>query len=112
MTDLPALPDNIGKRRILKDINGQVQHFTVVDEIKMQQSDHPEKAIYLQKIQYSVTGKIEIRLGYYIIGKQPRMLGKWVWGQYATIIPVADYVRMYAKAQAKGWFSDLEISYS
>lgn len=101
---LPILPENIGKRRKLKDINGQVQAFTVLDEIKKQQSDHPEKAIYLQKIRHDTNGHIELRLGYYIIGKQPRMAGKWVWGQYATMMPVKDYVEIYEEAKAKGWF--------
>ena len=83
MIDLPALPDNIGKRRRVKDIIGEIRHFTILDEIKFFQSTNPFKAIYLQRFRFEEDGRIELRLGYYIIGKKPKMDGKWVWGQFA-----------------------------
>jgi hypothetical protein len=104
---LPELPDNIEKIRKLKDINGQAFTFTILDEIKMHQSDHPEKAIYLQKLCHDATRKEEIRICYYIIGKKPRMAGKWVFGQYATMMPIQDYVKLFDQANAKGWLNSI-----
>ena len=57
----------------------------------------------MQKIQFD-DRKSELRLGYEIIGKKPKMLGKWVWGQYATFMPVDDFLKIVVKAQAKDWF--------
>jgi len=104
MVILPDLPDNIGKRRRAKHPDGTFFYFKIVDEIKFIQSTHEEKAIYLQKNQFEETQRIEFRLGYYIIGKKPKMAGKWVWGQFATMLPAEDFVRIIHQAQDKGWF--------
>lgn len=103
MIDLPPLPDNVGRKRTAKDISGATMHFTVLDEIKFTQSTYPQKAIYLQKIQFEEDGRIEMRLGYYVIGKKPRMAGKWVWGQYATMLPLNDFNQLIKQAQERGW---------
>ena len=103
MNDLPPLPTNIGKHRRLKDINGVIKQFTILDEVSFSQSTNKKKAIYLQHIQFTEDGRIELRLGYYIIGKKPKVLGKWVWGQFATMLPTEDFCKAYRLAQEKGW---------
>jgi hypothetical protein len=35
--------------------------------------------------------RIEVRLGYYIIGKKPKMRGRWVWDQFAALLPLRDF---------------------
>jgi hypothetical protein len=42
-------------------------------------------------------------IGYYVIGKKPRMAGKWVWGQFATMLPIGDFVKLVKLAQDRGW---------
>jgi hypothetical protein len=97
------LPSNIGKRKTITDITGEKQYFTVLDEVTQVQSTAPDKVIYLQQLQFE-DRHIELRLAYYIIGKKPKMAGKWVWGQYATMIPVKDFQAIINKANEKGWF--------
>jgi hypothetical protein len=46
---------------------------------------------------------VEVRLGYYIIGKLPKMHGKWVWGQFATFLPLGDFRKLIGLAEKKGW---------
>ena len=100
---MPPLPINIGKERKLTDIDGKKQHFIVRDEIVRLQSAYPRKAIYLQRIEFKNDGRIQLRLGYYMIGAKPRMAGKWVWGQYATMIPAEDFRAIIREASDKGW---------
>jgi len=101
----PPLPSNIGKRRPITDIDGNKQHFTVLDEVTQVQSTYRDKVIYLQRIQFENDGRIELRIGYYIIGKKPKMAGKWVWGQYATMMPAKDLQSIIHQAIKKGWIS-------
>jgi hypothetical protein len=77
--------------------------FTVLDEVVQIQSTNPDKAIYLQRLQFQDDGRIELRLAYYIIGKERRMAGKWVWGQFATMMPEEDSRVIVRKATEKGW---------
>jgi len=48
-------------------------------------------------------GRIEYRLGYYMIGVKPRMAGKWTWGQYATLIPARDFRALIKQAERRDW---------
>ncbi len=107
MTVSPAQhPDfctTIGKKgKTVEPVTDIKHHYQVVDEVTHVQSDNVGKVIILQKIQFD-DGKMELRLGYYIIGKKPKMEGRWVGGQYATFTPVLDFQQIIAKAQAKGW---------
>lgn len=101
---LPKLPDNINKRGSLRAPDGKEYHYKIVEQIHKFQSDDPEKAIVLQKILFD-DGRIEIRLAYYIIGKKPKMKGQWVWGQFATLMPIKDFQAIYNEAKSKGWFN-------
>jgi hypothetical protein len=103
MDNLPPLPNNIGKRRTITDIFGETRYFKILDEINLISSTYGEKAIYLQRIQFEEDDRIELRLGYYIIGKKPKMAGRWVWGQYATMMPRADFAEIIKQAHAQGW---------
>jgi hypothetical protein len=99
----PKPPSNIGRRcRAEKPVRGHF-HFTIVDEFYVRQSGLPNKLIYLQKMKFESDGREELRLGYYIIGKRRRMRGRWVWGQFATMIPKKDFRRLIAGAKRKGW---------
>ena len=51
-----------------------------------------------------VNDRIEVRLGYYVIGEKPRMKGKWVWGQYAAMMPIEDFKFLVDEALRRGWF--------
>jgi hypothetical protein len=97
------MPSGIGKKRTITDINGNKQHFVILDEVTQVQSTYPGKVIYLQRIQFESDGRIELRLAYYIIGKKPKMADKWVWGQYATMMPAKDFQTIVAQATKKGW---------
>lgn len=101
---LPKLPPNVGKSGKLKvPPDGTILRFKIVDEIRRVQSDLPEKIICLQHIEFE-GGREEVRLGYYIIGKLPKMKGKWVWGQFATFLPQKDFVAIFREAEKRGWF--------
>lgn len=56
----------------------------------------------MQKVDFEEDGRIELRPGYYIIGKKPGMLGNWVWGQTAIFMLVSDVEQIVEKAKAKG----------
>jgi hypothetical protein len=99
----PPLPSRIGKPGTLTQIDGKRQHFVVLDEVTQVQSTYSGKVICLQKIRFDETGVTELRLGYYIIGKKPRMAGKWVWGQYATLMPIRDFKAILRKATQRKW---------
>ena len=57
----------------------------------------------MQRIEFQEDGRIQLRLGYYIIGKKPKVLGRWVWGQYAALLPLGDFGRLVQQAEKKGW---------
>ena len=100
----PALPANVGKTGTLKvPLDGNILRFKIVDEIRRVQSDMAEKTLCLQRIKFE-DGREEFRLGYYIIGKLPKMKGKWVWGQFAPLIPREDFVSIIHEAEKRGWF--------
>ena len=101
----PKLPSNIEKRGSRKDpVTKEKRYFTIVDEIQKKQSNAKHKIIVLQKLKFQNNNEIQLRLGYYIIGKLPRMKGQWTWGQYATFIPIKDYKSIYNRALKRNWF--------
>lgn len=101
--DRLPLPDNIGKTRFLRGIHGEVRSFEIVDEVKRLQYDNSEKAIYLQLLRFKDAKRTELRLGYYMKGKKPKTKGRWVWGQFATMIPSRDFRILIKSAEEKGW---------
>jgi len=103
ISNLPPHPTSINKPRFLITVpDGYRYRFTVTDEILRPQTGTPEKLLCLQRIKFE-DNKEEIRLGYYIIGKKPKMRGKWVWGQYCTLLPLSDFRELVRAAEEKGW---------
>jgi hypothetical protein len=98
----PDRPNNINKQGLLRLPDGTSEHYTIVDEICIPQTGLESKLIYLQRIQFD-GGKSELRLCYYIIGKLPKMKGKWVFGQYATFLPAQDFKAITDEARRRGW---------
>lgn len=99
----PALRSHVGdKGKLVVPPDGFKLGYTIKDEICVTQSDLPSKILCLQNIEFD-DGRKEVRLGYYIIGKKPKMLGRWVWGQYAALMPVKDFKKLIRKAEEKGW---------
>jgi hypothetical protein len=100
----PELPSNVNKTGTMVMPPDKVRRrFKIKDEIRSYQSDNRNKIIVLQRIEFE-NGREEIRLGYYIIGKKPRMKGRWVWGQYATMMPLRDFRELIRRAEGQGWF--------
>jgi hypothetical protein len=61
-----------------------------MDEITRQHTGVDTKIICLQLLRFDEDGREQIRVGYYVIGKKPKMGGRWVWGQFATMMPLED----------------------
>jgi len=67
----------------------------------LRQSTDKNKVIILDEIWLHKKRK-ELRLRYHIIGKKPRMRGRWVFGQYATLIPHRDFLKLINLANKNG----------
>jgi len=106
----PLLPNNIGKTRRIKAIDGQIRHFRIEGEIIRKQSNSKRKIIVLQKMRFVEEDRIEFRFGYYMIGIKQRSRGKWVWGQFCLLIPRADLIALMQEAQRKKWFRISSVS--
>jgi hypothetical protein len=101
---LPVLPSKVGSRgKLVVPPDGRVLHYKITDEVRVTQSDMREKIICLQRIEFEEDKRIEVRLGYYIIGKKPKMRGRWVWGQFAALMPLRDFRALVRAADKKGW---------
>jgi hypothetical protein len=99
---LPPYPDSIGKVGSLLTSDGYRYRFTITDEIVRPQTGFPAKLLCLQHIEFE-DGKKELRLGYFIISKKPKRLGRWVWGRYAALIPAKDFGWLVRQAQKRRW---------
>ena len=107
-TTHPVLKSTVGKRgKSVMPPNGDVIGYEVIDEVRSFQDSGRSKVILMQRMKLD-SGREEIRVGYYIIGKLPKMKGKWVWGQYAAFIPLPVFSRLILKAVKRGWFPSLE----
>jgi hypothetical protein len=101
----PELPSRKGKITRRKDIYGNPMIYEVLDEIILVPRSNPDKAIYFQKLQFEPEKRIELRLCYYMIGQKGRGKGKWLYGQFATIIGKEDLEYLLSRARQKGWIS-------
>ena len=99
-TTLPA--SRKGKSSSIATIRGTKRYLKVIDQIQFLQSNDKNKVICLQRLRLSKRG-IEFRLGYYIIGVKPGRKGKWVWGQYAPMLPKRDLRKVFREAVKKKW---------
>jgi len=70
-----------------------------IDYEIMPQCDTRNKYFVIELIRPEFRKKPEIRIGYYIIGKKPSVAGKWVWGQFAPMIPQKDVSGIFKRIQ-------------
>lgn len=105
----PTLKSRIGQKGVIvQPITKEKVYFEILDEILMPQSGAKNKRLCFQKIMFTKDKRIELRLGYYIIGKKPKMRGKWVWGQFSMMIPIKDFIVLIEEAKSRGWFLENE----
>jgi hypothetical protein len=97
--ELPELKTK--KHGSLTDINGVKKKFKINRTVSLPQSNYPKKTFVLQEIEFE-DGKQEIRVGYYIIGKKPKMKDKWVWGQFCPMFPKVDLEKLIEKGRESG----------
>jgi hypothetical protein len=97
----PELPSTIGKTGRMISPFGDISRFEVIDEIRIASLEGQMITVF-QRLEFE-HGEKSFRLGYYIVGKKPRALGRWVWGQFALIIPTEDFRALIDEARAKGW---------
>jgi len=95
-------------------------HFEVQSITKMQQANNPEKYFVIERIkrkkvkgelahpEYVKEEGVEYRIGYYIVGKNGRMKGRWTWGQFTPMIPVEDFWNLINKAKKEGTILESE----
>jgi hypothetical protein len=106
-TLLPDWPCNIDRTGHSKMPDGIIGTYKIKkDEIVRESSNHPsgDKLLYLQKVRHLHDNSIELRFGYYIIGKKEgRTKGKWVWGQFAPFIRLNDFQAIIEEARQRGW---------
>jgi len=105
ITKYPPLPVTVGKKgKAITPVTNHIRRYEIIDEIKTLQYNSKTKAIYLQLIKFD-DNSLEVRFGYYIIGKKPKMKDKWTWGQFATMLPMRDFKKIYKLAEKKNWFN-------
>lgn len=102
-TEIPSFPDNKGKQTWWRDIHGNRRDVLIEDEVRHVPSNNSRKVICLQKVLFPKESRWELRLCYYMIGVKGRTKGKWVFGQYATLIPPEDFTILIEQAKIKGW---------
>ena len=99
----PDLPTTIGKTGTSEmPPNGEIIRYVVKDEVRAFQNARKDKIVILQLMEFE-DKRNEIRIGYYIIGKLPKMRGRWVWGQFAAFMPISIFRQLIRKATKKGW---------
>lgn len=98
MPYVPPEPD-YKKSGTMKDIEtGKRIPFKIEKEIRLRQTNKPDKIFVLQELTFSNRNK-EIRVGYYIVGKKGKMKNKWAWGQFCPFFPRKDLEELIKKAQ-------------
>ena len=98
----PELAPNIGKNVHVTDPDGSTTEWEVLDEIRKNESE--DKILVLQRLRRKDLQNEEMfRFGYYIVGKKPKMSGKWTWGQYAPFISADDFSAMIKEAENRNW---------
>ena len=79
----------------------------------MKESDYAEKVFLLERFEWAgqtgevtgegrTVGKMEYRFGYFIVGKNGKAAGHWVWGQYCPLVPAGDLWNLLALARKEG----------
>jgi hypothetical protein len=97
----PPRPDNIGKTRLIKSIDGQKRRFLVKDEVVVPYRDR--KLIYFQQLRFEKRRQFEYRLTYYMLSTKPSRRNRWVFGQYSLMVPARELGRLIREARKRGW---------
>lgn len=105
--EYPPLRSHIGNPGVLTFPDGSQQHFIIAKEIQRPHTGVDTKIICLQLLRFDEDGREQVRVGYYVIGKKPRMLDHWIWGQYAATMPLEDFTWLIRQAEEKGWFHNV-----
>ena len=95
-------PSKAGCLVKLHDPLGSDRRSQIIEDILHRQIGCDNVCFTLQRIKHE-DGSEEFRFGYYVIGKKPRMKGKWVWGQYCPLVPKADFEGIISEAKKRGW---------
>ncbi|KKQ71440.1 MAG: hypothetical protein UT33_C0009G0031 [Candidatus Peregrinibacteria bacterium GW2011_GWC2_39_14] len=94
----------------MKDISRKGKHiFEREAWTFMTQHNLEEKVFVIERLRrigiegenthkYLKAGDVEYRIGYYMIGKNGKVKGKWTWGQYCPMIPQEDFKKLIDKA--------------
>jgi len=99
----------------MKDIGGKGRHrFAREAWTFMPQHNLPEKVFVierLRKLPYEGRltrravfreGDVEYRIGYFIVGRNGQMRGRWAWAQFCPLIPRRDFGKLLRKASREG----------
>jgi hypothetical protein len=99
----------------MKDIGGKGRHrFAREAWTFMPQHHLPEKVFVIERLRkikfegrlarHAVfrEGDIEYRIGYFIVGRNGQMRGRWIWGQFCPLIPRRDFGRLLRTAKQEG----------
>jgi hypothetical protein len=87
-----------------------VSHATIDDDpieplieerITLPQSNKDDIVFVLEKLRFS-DDSVELRLGYWVIGRQGGRKDKWSWGESAPFIPPQDLEKIVKIAKEKG----------
>lgn len=80
----------------------------------MPQHNNPEKVFVIERLpkikfegrlarrSHFREGDREYRIGYFIVGKNGQMRGRWAWGQFCPMIPTTDFRKLLRKARREG----------
>lgn len=80
--------------------------FVVIDEIIRIPRSNPGKAIYLQMLENLPDRRREMRVCYFMISRNGRTKGRWVFGQFAPMIRQKDLEYLLRKARQRGWINN------
>lgn len=89
----------------MTDINGKRVRAKITKRVTLRQrTSHRGKYFVLEEIKLPKKRRTrtQLRVGYWILGKKPRMRNKWVWGQSAPLIPKSDLLKLVDKAKRQG----------
>lgn len=100
--------------RTWPDIGRKGKHvWKIESETFMPQSGLKEKLLMVQRLRHmketgkiaykrKKIGRVEYRIGYYMLALIGKRKGKWTWGESAPLIPDADLFKLIELAKREG----------
>ena len=92
--------------------SGRVLKYEIEKTIELLVGPADRKKLVLQKVRYT-DGREQLRLGYYVkgsekdlsdkTGKSRKPTEKWIWGQNAPFLDLAQFAKIVEDARAVGW---------